>query len=87
MKRKGFEPMPGATLSRQIEAAASGAYLAPRRIPASGAVVVPEARAFVSRKIEEGRSYKEALRALQRHLSNVVYRRLVDDARRLEISP
>lgn len=49
--------------------------------------VVPEARAFVSRKMEEGRSYKEALRALQRHLANVVYRRLVDDARRLQIMP
>lgn len=41
----------------------------------------PEAKAFVSRKMEEGRSYKEALRCLQRHLSNVVYRALVDDAK------
>lgn len=44
--------------------------------------IVPEARDFVERKIQEGRSYKEALRCLQRHLANVVYRTLVEDARR-----
>lgn len=43
--------------------------------------VVPEARAFVGRKMEEGRSYKEALRCLQRHLTNVVYRTLLEDAK------
>jgi transposase len=43
---------------------------------------VPEARAFVGRKMEEGRSYKEAIRCLQRHLTNVVYRTLIEDARR-----
>ena len=40
----------------------------------------PAAKAFVTRKMEEGRSYKEALRCLQRHLTNVVYRALVEDA-------
>jgi transposase len=44
--------------------------------------IVPEAREFVGRKMQEGRSYKEALRCLQRHLANVVYRVLVEDARR-----
>lgn len=44
--------------------------------------VVPEARQFVGRKMEEGKSYKEALRCLQRHLSNVVYRTLVEDDKR-----
>lgn len=46
--------------------------------------VVPEARAFVGRKMEEGKSYKEAIRSLQRHLSNVVYRTLVQDAERVK---
>jgi transposase len=45
--------------------------------------VVPEAREFVGRKMEEGKSYKEAIRSLQRHLSNVVFRTMVDDAERL----
>ena len=43
--------------------------------------IVPEARDFVGRKMQEGRSYKEALRCLQRHLANVVYRVLVEDER------
>jgi len=43
---------------------------------------LPQARAFVGRKMEEGRSYKEALRCLQRHLTNVVYKTLVEDAQR-----
>lgn len=48
--------------------------------------VTPQARAYVTRKMEEGRTYKEALRALQRHLANVVYKTLVEDARRLEMA-
>lgn len=43
--------------------------------------MVPQAREYVGRKMQEGRSYKESLRCLQRHLTNVVYRALVDDAR------
>jgi transposase len=45
----------------------------------------PEAKEFVDRKIREGKSYKEALRCLQRHLSNVVYRALVEDARKVAL--
>lgn len=41
----------------------------------------PAAQALVARKMEEGRSYKEALRCLQRHLTNVVYRALLEDAK------
>lgn len=41
----------------------------------------PEARDFVGRKMQEGKSYKEALRCLQRHLANVVYRTLIKDAK------
>jgi transposase len=47
--------------------------------------VLPGAREFVGRKMEEGRSYKEAIRCLQRHLTNVVYRTLVEDAKRVAI--
>jgi len=39
-------------------------------------------RAYYLRKINEGKSRKEALRALKRRISDVVYRRLVADARR-----
>lgn len=48
---------------------------------------VPEVRDFVGRKLEEGKSYKEALRCLQRHLTNVVYRTLLEDARRWAAIP
>jgi len=40
-------------------------------------------RAFYDRKIEEGKTPKEAIRALKRRLSDVVYRHLVNDARHL----
>lgn len=43
---------------------------------------VPEVREFVGRKMNEGKSYKEALRCLQRHLTNVVYKTLLEDSRR-----
>ena len=37
----------------------------------------PEAKAFLARKIREGKTPREARRALKRHLANVVYRRLL----------
>jgi transposase len=48
--------------------------------------VVPEAREYVGRKMQEGRSYKEAIRSLQRHLTNVVYRTLIEDAERIPMA-
>jgi transposase len=48
--------------------------------------MVPEVREFVGKKMGEGKSYKEALRCLQRHLTNVVYRRLQEDAKRSAIT-
>lgn len=39
-------------------------------------------RAYYRRKLDEGKSRKEALRALKRRISDVVYRHLVNDARR-----
>ena len=39
-------------------------------------------RAYYARKIDEGKTGKEALRALKRRISDVVYRHLVADARR-----
>ena len=44
----------------------------------------PRAKAYVQRKREEGKSYKEAIRCLKRQLANVVYRRMVSD---LEVVP
>lgn len=40
----------------------------------------PLAQAYLARKLGEGKSRKEALRALKRQLANVVYRRLQADA-------
>ena len=37
----------------------------------------PTGRAFIARKQAEGKTKREARRALQRHLANVVYRRLL----------
>jgi transposase len=39
-------------------------------------------RAYFERKVAEGKTNKEAIRALKRHISNAVYRHLVTDARR-----
>ena len=46
--------------------------------------ITPEAQAYMARQREAGKSHKEAMRCLKRHLSNVVYRHLVTDARRAE---
>ncbi len=37
----------------------------------------PQAQAFLARKIAEGKTAREARRALKRHLANVIYRRLL----------
>jgi transposase len=44
----------------------------------------PRARAYVARRCAEGRSHREATRALKRHLSDVIYQQLRADAARLE---
>jgi transposase len=41
-----------------------------------------DGRAFLDRKVAEGKTKKDAIRSLKRHLSNTVYRRLVEDHRR-----
>ena len=41
-----------------------------------------EGRTYYDRKIAEGKSSKEAIRALKRKISDRVYARLVADARR-----
>ena len=43
----------------------------------------PPAQAFIARKRAEGTTWREALRALKRHLARVVFRLLVDDAAQL----
>lgn len=42
--------------------------------------VDPRARAYIARRRAEGKSTAEAMRSLKRHLSDVVYRQLRDDA-------
>ena len=42
-------------------------------------------RVYYDKKLDEGKTDKEALRALKRRISNAVYRRLVADARRRSI--
>ena len=37
-------------------------------------------RAYVDRRLAEGKSRREAMRALKRHLCNVIYRHLLADA-------
>jgi transposase len=44
----------------------------------------PRARAYVERRCSEGRTKRDAVRALKRHLSDVVYQQLRADAARLE---
>lgn len=41
-----------------------------------------QGRAYYLRKVDEGKTHKEALRALKRRISDVVYRHLVGDAKR-----
>jgi transposase len=41
-----------------------------------------DGRAYFERKVTEGKTNKEAIRSLKRHISNAVYRHLVADARR-----
>lgn len=43
-----------------------------------------EAKAYLARQREAGKSHKEGMRCLKRHLSNVVYRHLLSDFRRLK---
>ena len=44
----------------------------------------PETQAFMARKQAEGKSKKEAMRCLKRHLANGIYRAMVADSRRLQ---
>ena len=41
-----------------------------------------DGRAYFERKVAEGKTNKEAIRSLKRHVSNAVYQRLLTDARR-----
>jgi hypothetical protein len=45
----------------------------------------PRARAYVERRRSEGRSKRDAVRALKRRLSDVVYQQLRADAKALEV--
>jgi transposase len=43
-----------------------------------------ETKAYIERRRAEGKSYKEAMRCLKRHLSNVVYRQMISDWRAMQ---
>jgi transposase len=43
-----------------------------------------DGRVYFDRRVAEGKTKKEAIRSLKRHISNAVYRHLVADARRAE---
>lgn len=51
------------------------------------AMTTGDGRVFYDRKRSEGKTKKEALRALKRRLATVVYRRMVDDAEGKKVSP
>ncbi|MBW6440278.1 IS110 family transposase, partial [Actinoplanes hulinensis] len=46
-----------------------------------------EGRRYYRRKLAAGKTPMEAMRALKRRLSDIVYKRMVADARRLETGP
>ena len=46
-----------------------------------------DGRAYYDRKLAEGKTPKEALRALKRHVSDAIFARLQADARRAAASP
>lgn len=56
-------------------------YIALTRIRVDSAT-----KEFLDKKMAEGKSWKEALRALKRHLSNRIYRTMLEDARSLEMA-
>ena len=41
-----------------------------------------DGRAYFDRRVADGKTNKEAIRALKRHISNAVYRQLVADTKR-----
>jgi transposase len=48
--------------------------------------VDPDTKAFMAKKMAEGKSWKEALRSLKRHISNLIYRTMLADARVLDMA-
>ena len=63
--------------NRQLNWALHVVAISQLRYPCQG-------RVYYDRKRAEGKNTKEAIRALKRQLSNVIYRALVADARRLD---
>ena len=61
--------------NRQLNHAIHMAAICQLRHPGS------DGRVYVDRKVAEGKTKREAIRSLKRHVSNTVYRHLVADAR------
>ena len=45
--------------------------------------VDPDTRAFMAKRLAEGKTRKEAMRSLKRHISNRIYRTMMADANRV----
>ena len=46
----------------------------------------PDAKDYILKKVSEGKSKREAIRCLKRHLANVIYRKMMSDAERLKMA-
>jgi hypothetical protein len=46
----------------------------------------PRGKAYYRKKLEEGKSRREAMRCLKRHISDVVFRALVADSTRASLA-
>jgi hypothetical protein len=46
----------------------------------------PRGRAYLARRRAEGKTWREAMRALKRHLADVVFRTMLADARAADLT-
>ena len=83
----GTAPIEVSSGNRKIHrcrCAGTGGSTTPSTRPRSprSAIAHSDGRAYYDRKIAEGKTHKEALRSLKRRISDAIYARLQDDARR-----
>ncbi|HSP29664.1 MAG TPA: hypothetical protein VLN74_14015 [Ilumatobacteraceae bacterium] len=77
--------MPDVVVDQRVRPCSGGGVQPKRDRPSGAQLRYPcEGREYYDRKRAEGKNTKEAIRALKRQISNVVYRTLVADSRRLE---
>lgn len=80
----GTAPIPASSGARQHHRLNRGGNRRLNRVIHTMALVQvrcdPRARTYIERRRAEGKSYRDAIRSLKRHLSNVIYRQLRLDA-------